>query len=140
MKWDVEVTHPPTGEEMTVRVEAATRAEAESRAEAGGLLVNDSYRAGLGFLKAVRVVAWVWVGLCAAKAALPLLVAMLGVPSDEWCTSAGFALLAASPGWLAAWAATRALRPGVRPDRHRGFDVVPRPPRADDAPAPRAEK
>ena len=130
MKWDVEVTHRPTGEELTLRVEAPTREDAESRVVAGGLVVvNDSYRAGLGFLKPVRVVAWVWFWLFTAKAALLLLLALAGVTRDEPFLSAGASLLAAAPGWAAVRAVTYALHPGARPGRRRGFEVVPLPPR-----------
>ena len=132
MKWTVEVTHAATGEELVVGVEAGTREHAEAAARDAGLLVRDCYRAGRGFYKGARVLAWVWFGFFALQAVTALACGLAGglaTPGDsgikEGLAIAGGTSAAAVLGLLVVRAMTNALRRGPRLDPRRGFDVVP---------------
>jgi hypothetical protein len=133
MKWTVEVTHPLSGEEMLVRVEAATRDQAAACARDGGWLVRDCYRAGRGAYKVIRTLAWVWVGWFALVGVVLLLCGLGGWLSTPGSSGIGEALVgllcttvAALLGVLVAHGMTNALRGEARPDRRRGFDVLTR--------------
>ena len=132
MKWTVEVTHAGTGEELVVGVEAGTREQATARATAGGFLVRDCYRAGRGFYKGARVVAWVWFGFFALIASTALVCGFggcLATPGNsgvgEGLAFAGITCAVAVLGLIVALALTSALRRDVRPDPRHGFEVVP---------------
>jgi hypothetical protein len=131
VKWTVAVTHPPTGEEMLLGVEAASRDDAAALARDRGFHVRDCYRAGRGFYKGARAVAWVWFGLFAFIAITALLCGfggLLPTPGDsgvkEGLGFAGFTGLLAALGFFIARAMAAALRRGDAPDPRRGFEVV----------------
>ena len=142
MNWTVEVIHPTTGEEMTIGIDADTAEQAAARARR--FLLRDCYhnRAGRGFFKAVRVLAWAWV-CCFAVGAVILLTCGLGgwlaTPGSSGLrdTFGGLACLtvAALLGRLVASATTDSLRRKPNPDPRRGFDVLPRGPSAPAPPA-----
>ena len=132
MKWNVEVTHAATGEEMLVGVEAATRQQAEACAREGGFVVRDCYRAGRGIYKATRNAARVWAaGFCLLAVVLLLcgLSGWMATPGDSGTRGAlsGAAVLAAVGGLgiLVARAMTDALRRDSSAADPPGFDVVP---------------
>ena len=146
MKWTVEVTHPPTGEEMLLGVEAASPEEAAGRARERGFHVRDCYRAGRGFYKGARAVAWVWFGFFAFLAVTVLLCGFSGwlaTPGNsgvkEGAGTASFTGLLAALGFFIARAMAAALRRGDAPDPRRGFEVVPTPPSAVSLPLPPGE-
>jgi hypothetical protein len=134
MPWTLPTTHALTGEDLLVQVNTDTRAQAEALAAARGLIVHDCYPSGRGYLKPVRVVAWIWFAFFSALT-LPLyLLAASGLMIDA-STPRGLAryvpalimLVLAAPGYMLAKLSTAALR-GPPPDPRRGFDVIPAPP------------
>ena len=132
MKWTLEVTHPPTGEEMLVRVDAATHAQAVAAARDRGLFVRDCYRAGRGFYKGARTLAWVWFGVFTFLTVVAVLCGFGGAFQTAGNSGVGGAFgtvavlgMLAALGLLVARAMTDALRRGAPSDPRRGFDVVP---------------
>ena len=96
-----------------------------------GLLVRDCYRAGRGFYKGARVVAWVWFGLFAFIASTALLCGFSGwlaTPGNsgigEGLALAGVTSAVAGLGLIVALTMTSALRRDVRLDPRRGFEVA----------------
>lgn len=131
MHWTVEATHPATGEELRLGVEADSRHQASALVRDRGLTVHDCYRRGGVFIKGVRAVAWVWFGLFAFLALSILscgLAGLLATPGasgrKEGLVTAGVLGAVAALGWLVARAMSRALRHDRQSDPRRGFEVV----------------
>ena len=127
MNWTVEATHPATGEELVLRVEAGTREQAAARARDGGLLVRDCYPEGRRFYKVLRTLAWVWSGSFGLMAVATLVIGIAISGTREAFVGFACAGILAVLGLLLAWAMKDALRRDPRPDPRHGFDVVAAP-------------
>ena len=142
----VEATHPSTGEELRLGVEAGSHQQAAALVRDRGLRVRACYRRGAGFFKGVRVLAWVWFGLFAFLALSILtcgLSGWLATPGNsgrmQGLISAGVLTALAALGWLVARAMTDALSCDPRPDPRRGFEVLPADATNEPPPTARSE-
>jgi hypothetical protein len=128
VKWTVEATHPGTGEELVLQIEAGTREQASAQASDGGFYVRDCYPERRRHYKVLRTLARVWscyLGLMV----IAMLVVGTFVTAQAFGASACAAILAVI-GLALAGAMNDALHREPPTDPRRGFDVAaePKPP------------